>query len=242
MTALKINTMKRGTYGLKLCVYVCLLFLLFSGCKTQKSSIQKGFKNDIFGIANLQCQETPSPNAIDSRVASLSCEGITFSYDYGMYSYAGPLTPEEEFTRSFDTYHHKKFFENRMIDPKVYKIFLDSVQIVDVRRKKATDPLLFACDPCNAVSELTFLGDTYFYPHTLSDKQLDDEGFTVKFEDRGEYIFKFYQSPDASPGLYITPRKNRYKTKNTLSLQVIETELPAERIMSILEKVYLIEG
>ena len=43
------------------------------------------------------------------------------------------------------------------------------------------------------------------------------------------------------PGLYISPIKNRYKNKNTLSLIVSKTTLPQIEIDKILKKVYLIQ-
>ena len=155
-----------------------LMIVIFGACKTNKSIAPKGFKNDFMGIEGFKCSDIPSPDAIDSRVGTIQCDEISFTYDYGNFSNPGPLTPKEEFTRAFDTYHHVKFFENRMIDPKVYRIFLDSVQVVDVSRKKASDSLMFSCDPCNATAQLTFMGETYYYPLTLSENQLN---MKVKF-------------------------------------------------------------
>ena len=101
--------------------------MIIGGCKTNKSITENGFENDFFGIKMLSCVDIVNDNAIDSKLGTLECRDISFDYDFGPFSYPGPLTPEEEFTRSFDTYHHVKFFEDRLIDPKVYKIFLDSV-------------------------------------------------------------------------------------------------------------------
>lgn len=239
MIASKIDIMTRNKFVQSTLPFIVLLALLFCACKTQKSLDKNGFNNDFLGIDGIKCTDTKNPDAIDSQIGTIDCNDISFSYDYGKFSYSGPLTPKEEFLRTFDTYHHIKFFENRMIDPKVYKIFLDSVQAVDVRRKKDTDKLLFQCDPCNTIAELTFLGETYFYPLTLSEDQMDMKGYSCSFEERGAYIYKYFQVDNELPGLYITPKKNRYKTKNTLSLMVTNSSLSTEKIYDILQSVYL---
>ena len=221
-----------------------ILFILigisFHSCKTKNALAIDGFQNEYFGIKGLQCTETKNPNAIDSKIGTLECGNISFTYDYGKYSNPGPITPKEAFRRTFDTYHHIKFFEYRMIDPKVYKIFLDSVEVVNVRRKTRSDKGFFECEPCNTTAEITFMGDTYFYPLTLSENHLSMSGYTVSFKEDAEMIYKIHKKDNSNPGVYITPKKNRYKNKNTLSLMVKETTLPKEDIDQILKSVYLI--
>ncbi len=220
---------------------IVFLGLIFNSCKTQKKIPFNGFQNEFFGIKGLQCLETKNPDAIDSQVGTVDCGTISFTYDYGKFGYPGPITPKEEFRRSFDTYHHIKFFENRMIDAKVYKIFLDSVQVINVRRKKATDKLFFKCEPCNTTAEITFKGDTYFYPLTLSENQLNQRGYSCSFQEKEDFIYKYFQEIDAFSGLYIAPKKNRNKNKNTLSLLVSDTTLSKEEVDNILKNVYLIK-
>lgn len=227
---------------LKLPLAVLLILgLMIISCKTKKPIPSDGFQNPYFGIKSLQCTDTKSPDAIDSQVGTLDCGTISFTYDFGRFSNPGPLTPKEEFRRTFDTYHHTKFFEDRMIDPKVYKIFLDSVDVIDVRRKSADDKLMFPCAPCNTTAEVTFKGDTYYYPLTLNEKQLDMEDFTCTFEERGSLVYKYFQKDNDYPGLYITPKQNRFKTKNTLSLRVSNTSLTTEEINNIFKQVYLLK-
>ncbi|MDF1696456.1 MAG: hypothetical protein P1U56_11510 [Saprospiraceae bacterium] len=222
-----------------------LLFIIIGlaiySCKSNKSMQDSGFKNDFMGISALSCSEEINPNAIDSKVGTINCTDITMVYDYGKFSNAGPLTPIEEFTRSFDTYHHIKFFEDRMIDPKVYKIFLDSVEINTVRLKTQEDKLMFPCTPCNTTAELTFMGETYLFPTTLSESQLNMNGYTTSFEENDGFIYKYYQEDNQLPGLYISPKNNRYKNKNTLSLTVTQSTLPMERIDEVLKSVYIIQ-
>lgn len=216
-----------------------LVGLSFNSCQRNKSLTVDGFQNKYFGIIGLNCTQTMNPNAIDSKVGTVDCGSISFNFDYGKFSNSGPLTPEEEFRRSFDTYHHIKFFEYRMIDAKVYKIFLDSVEIIEVRRKSLKDKGFYECEPCNAIAEIKFMGDTYYYPLTLSEKQLDRSGYTCTFEEKGDLVYKYHQKDNALPGVYITPKKNRYKKKNTLSLMVSETSLSDEKVDQILRGVYL---
>jgi len=222
--------------------FVIVLFwgLIFHSCKTQKTMSIDGFQNDFLLIKGLECTDAKSPDAIDSRVGTIDCGEISFTYDYGLFSNQGPITPKEEFRRSFDIYHHIKFFEYRMLDPKVYKIFLDSVEVVDVRRKNENDKSFFDCEPCNTTAEITFKGDTYFFPLTLSEKQLVQKGYKCTFEEKGELIYKYYQEEGAMPGLYISPKKNRFKKKNTLSLMVSKTTLSEKEVDEILRSVQLI--
>lgn len=220
--------------------FMIMLGLIFNSCKTNKTPSSIGFDNEFLIIRGLQCTETINPDAIDSQVGSIDCGTISFTYDYGKFSNSGPQTANEKFRETFDTYHHIKFFENRMIDPKVYKIFLDSVQVIDVRRKKSTDKLMMDCEPCNTTAEVTFKGDTYFYPLTMNEDQLSMSGSTVSFDEKGDNVYKYFQEENELPGLYITPKKNRYKNKNTLSLRVSKSALPTKEVNRILRTVELI--
>ena len=222
--------------------YIGFLFLvvLMMACKTQKMGTKKGFHNEMFGIVGIKCTESVNPNAVDSKVGTIQCDDISLAYDYGLYSNPGPLTPVEEVTRAFDSYHHVRFFEDRLIDPKVYKIFLDSVQVQNVRRKTAEDKPLFDCEPCNTVAELAFMGDIYLFPTTMSDAQLNKEGYESWTETKDGYIYKYYTRENENPGLYIAPIKNRYKTKNTLSLIVTACK-SKDQAIEILQGVYMIE-
>ncbi len=218
---------------------LCFIITIFAACKSSQHKYQKGFDNGIFAINGVDCKEKVNPDAIDSRVGMLDCGCATFNYDYGKYSYEGPRTTKEEFRKAFDTYHHTKFFEN-MLDPKVHKIFLDSVEVIQVRRKKETDPLMNDCSTCNATAVLTFMDDTYFYPFTLSEKQLDQDESNIEFSINGQYSHKLYKDADGKSGLYITPVQNRFMKKNSLSMTVLNSECTDQELTKILNAVRLI--
>jgi len=95
-------------------ISMTIMVLGVVSCKSTKTSLAD--RAIPFGISAIPCKDVPSTDAIDSQVGHLECDGITISYDYGRYANPGPITPKEEFRRSFDTYHHIKFFEDRMID------------------------------------------------------------------------------------------------------------------------------
>lgn len=240
MIALKTNK-NRAIFSLHGYLLLLLIIISVFACKSKKALQDSSFENDFFGIASIACEELVSPNTIDSKAGTLKCPQIELSYDYGLYGYSGPTTPEEEFRNAFDAYHHKKFFENRMIDPKVYKIFLDSVQVIIVRKKKAEDHLIIDCEPCNSTAEITFLGETYYYPVTLNEKQLDREGYEVRFEERGDFIYKFFKETKGNYGLFLSPKKNRFKKKNTLSVIVQSSSLDAVKTDQILASIYLLK-
>ncbi len=216
-------------------VYLFTLLIGSSlGCKTTK----KMSTSLPFGIQNLQCKNIPNPAAIDSKVGTLECPDISFYYDYGLYSNPGPITPREEFRRSFDAYHHIKFFEYRKLDSKVYKLFLDSVRIVEVREKLDSDDFFFECKPCNTTAVITFMRDTYYYPFTLSKNQLSMEDFSASFEERGRYLYKYYKEENKTPAFYATPIQNRFKKKNCLSLTVKETTLSDDKVDMLLKDIF----
>lgn len=223
---------------LKTC-YILLFSFLFFACKTVKPEETKGFKNEHFGIKGIPCIESVNPDAIDSYVGTLDCGCVTFNYDYGRYSKRGPLTRKEEFRNSFDAYHHTKFFKNRMIDPKVNKLFLDSVKVLDVRRKLDSDKLMIDCSTCNATAVLTFKNDTYLYPFTMSEKQLVEDESKVEFKEEGLFQYKYYTDSNSNPALYVTPIQNRFKKKNCLSMNIVKSECGKEKVEKIIKSVYL---
>jgi len=226
---------------IKRTILFCLLITLFSACKSSKNKYQKGFDNGLFAINGVNCKEELDPNAMDSRVGTLDCGCVTFNYDYGKYSYQGPETMKEEFRRSFDVYHHTKFFENK-IDPKVNKLFLDSVHVIEVRRKLKDDPLMTECETCSATAVLTFMGDTYFYPFTLSEKQLNRDESNIKFSIKGENSHKIYHNENELTGLYITPIQNRFMKKNCLSMTVANSDCTDQEVNKILNSVIITES
>jgi len=213
--------------------YLGLLFsiLLFTQCGIFKS---KKFENDFMLLEGISCKDDPSVNAIDSQNGKIVCDNITLSYDYGRTSFRGLETNEELFVKSFDAYHHTRFFEDRLIDPKVYKIFLDSVKVIEVLPKnKVKEELMIECDPCNAVAHVTFMKRDYYYPYTVSPEQLETSPNVIEFEDRGEYLFKYYHN-DEMTGVFLDPKKNRFSTKNRLSVVVESSTLNQEEIRKLL--------
>ena len=210
-------------------------------CRTVKKDTPKGFENDYFGIKSIDCVEMLNPDAVDSYVGTLDCGCVTFNYDYGKYSNPGPLTKKEEFRNSFDAYHHIKYFKNRMVDPKVNKLFLDSVLIIDVRRKLESDLLLFECDPCNATAVLEFKNDITFFPFTMNKKQLDKEELGISFQEKGKLQYKYYSDGEGEPAMYVTPIQNRFKKKNCLSMTVANSDCVSEEVKQILRAVYIKE-
>lgn len=223
---------------MKYLIPLLLASVYLIACKSSTITLSDDFGNEAFTIEGIKCSDTPGEGT-DSKVGVLECEDVSFYYDYGRYSSKGPITPREEFRRSFDTYHHIKFFEDRMIDPKVYKLFLDSVNVVEVRKKEESDPLMFSCDPCNTTAIITFKNDTYHYPITLSEKQLNMDSFKAEFKKVNGFIYKKYQVDGERPSLYVTPIKNRFSKKNCLSLTVKNSNLNDEAINNILDKVIL---
>jgi len=213
------------------CIILGLTFLLGS-CKTSKN-IDQNLAVPIT-IDGYKYKVIPSPDGIDSKVGTIDCGDVQFDYDYGKYSNSGPITPIEEFRRMFDTYHHIKFFEMKMIDPKVNKLFLDSVKIIDVREKLEDDTLLFECEPCNATAVFTFKKQTNYYPFTLSKKAIEMTGYEADLKVEDGFVYKVYQKEGERPGLYIQPEFNRFKKKDCLSVTVNKSNLSDSEIKEIL--------
>ena len=126
-----------------------------------------------------------------------------------------------------------------MVDPKVNKLFLDSVQVIDVRRKLDNDKLLFECDPCNATAVLEFKNDVTFFPFTMSEKQLDEKEMGVSFAEKGKLEYKYYSDKEGEPAMYVTPIQNRFKKKNCLSMTIADSECNSEKVNHILHAVYM---
>lgn len=219
-------------------VLTLIVATLLCNCKTKK------LVNDQEGtiyLVNGKVKFEQNEDSIDSNVGYIISRKTKMAYDLGPYSAPGPLTPEETFRNEFDAYHHTKFFEKVMIDKKVYKIFLDSVKIVDVRAKTTDDELFFECDPCNAVAELVFKKRTFIYPTNMSDNLLNLDDITFKFEEIDGITYKIYQEKGKSPALYATPTFNRFKKKKTLSVTVVESDLTDEEIINLLQNIRIKE-
>ncbi|MBK9737862.1 MAG: hypothetical protein IPO92_24170 [Saprospiraceae bacterium] len=86
-------------------VFVCANF----GCGTHKNNTiqDKISRNEIFSIGDECVFKTGQ--GIDSQVGTVSCGDVSLNYDYGRFSYPGPITLEEDFINGFKGVFHVKF-------------------------------------------------------------------------------------------------------------------------------------
>lgn len=175
--------------------------------------------------------------SVDSVVKSIECQGTTFNYDYGLHSSEGPLTLKEAFEKNFRGYFYNSFFEKLNFDPKVYRVFIDSVDILEVVPKmQNTNKLLFECVPCNAVAKLNFKNTDFYFPYTANaDYFTISEKYDISYDEVDGYQRKIYISKEGKDsGLLLVENGKR---KKPMRLSVITEGGSTAEIRRVLENV-----
>jgi hypothetical protein len=83
-----------------------------------------------------------------------------------------PLSLKESFMNAFNAYHYNKFFDKVMMDPKVKKIFRDSVQLIDIFPTEGRN--IPGCPNCNVLAKLKFKKKVFDFPVQMSETDLKD--------------------------------------------------------------------
>ncbi len=217
----------------KLLKLICVLFLIL-GCTKKSIPIST---NGIF-IIGAPCKITKD-QGIDAEIGTIICDSIVLNYEYGRYSNPGPLTEIEKFKMAFRGKYHSVFFEKIYIDTKLYKQYMDSVQVMTVTKLQSHNKtLLFDCSVCNQVATLKFRKATYRFPFYNDQSITERTNFKMYIDTVGNYHRKIYLSQNgASSGLYLSPLENA-KQGNKLSIQT-ESKGKQDYIFKLLQSVRL---
>lgn len=145
-----------------------LLMFLFNGCRVPKG-IPQGWKK-----YNLDKLNFYAPDGFKSgKDKMLFIKGVdTIRVSHGKDNDL-PLSLEESFMNAFNAYHYNKFFDKVMMDPKVKKIFRDSVQLIEIFPLK--DKNDSGCSNCNVMAKLKFKKKVFDFPVQMSEKELHDD-------------------------------------------------------------------
>lgn len=201
-------------------IYLVIIILLISlSCASKKgvNTDKRGSSNDIFQIGK-DCIFSVS-DGMDSKVGTAKCGEIVFDYDYGKYSFSGPVTEEESFILAFNANYYAKFFEIIHIEAKLNRLFRDSVTLVYVADKSKEDKVIFQCLPCNKVAKIKFRGRSYLYPFPSLGAETNASSYQISTDTTSGLIRKIFISKvDTLPsGLYLRENSND-KNGNKLSL------------------------
>ncbi len=211
-----------------------MLMLIFVSCTKKISNSIAIDKRFNIEINTPNCGVTSINNQM--MKGEIDCQAINMTYEYGFVS-PGPLSLKEEFRSSFNAIYKRRFFRDRMIDPKVYNIFLDSVKVLNVKPIEGTDSLMFQCSGCNVVAKLKFMGDIYNFPVTMGENQLQKKESSFEFYRIDDFIYKVYYSDISPPSLYIRPAKNTFKRKKAFTIKVLDTSLTCQDLIDVLKTI-----
>lgn len=219
--------------GIKLLSIIVILIFCFVSCTTRLK--QACFVPFILTDSDCQFFEEAG---IDSRTGRVVCDDLKLSYDYGKYSFAGPLTDIEKFRNEFKGNYHVKFFEKIHIDTKLYNMFMDSVSILGVFPVDGNqNKMLFDCPPCNKVASLKFRNRNYYYPFYGA---VEPQGaYQLKIDTSDSCYRKIFlsESDSLASGLYMVPLN---AGKNGLKLSIVTNTGKADhRLAKLLESVKL---
>jgi len=189
---------------------------------------------------NQQCTIVPG-EGMDSQIGSVVCGDQNFTYDYGMYSYQGPLTEEEKFANLFKGKYYADFFSIIHIDKKLFRLYIDSVQVIHAGALKSKPSTMIArCTNCNKEALLRFRKRDYIFPYVAAEDE-DNKQYVIYTDTIGDYRRKIYISHmEGQSGLFMEPVVRSVRSQK-LALYTDHT-VDTTEIKKILQSVRLIKN
>lgn len=207
--------------------YALPILFVFWSCN---KNIRNLSENDVFSII-AKCSFELTPNQ-GKTLDAFICDDIIFKYEQGQDIYAGPVSDIEKFKLAFRGKYHVDFFEKIHIDNKLYRHFLDSVQVLSIELLEVSNKsLLFECKSCNRVAFLKFRKAYFKFPF-YTDQPLSD---AVLIADTvGNYFRKIYN--DQFTGLKGAYYESLDKNKPKISVTT-DHQQNADGIIAILKSI-----
>ncbi len=216
-------------------VFIYIFLIINFSCKSSKNINEQNMTTMISKLLEhsdiSQWEEIPL-QGIDSKVGLFINGTDTIHYDMGHHSYKGPIGLYSYFQTTFKSYHYSNFFRLLKMDEKVYDVYRNEVSITGVSTSNQDQSKwLKTCDNCNAVGELIFKEQTFFYPFTAPQKVLDvEQDHNIVYYKDKNHQYKYFKSKDQC-GLVISPTDQSNKKRITLM-----DHSPSSKSCTLLEK------
>lgn len=196
---------------------IIFLFVFFLSWSCHVNNIQPS-SNHLFSIMG-NCKFSKL-QGIDSEIGLVKCGNTELKYEFGRYSSTGPISDTEKFKMAFRGKYYVDFFEKIYIDSKLYKLYMDSVQIIRIDTLKVHNKsLLFDCSSCNRLAILKFRKSWFKFPFYSNQALSDDTLWSFHVDTIENYKRKIFLShTNGTSGIYLEPL-NDSKLFNKLSLQ-----------------------
>lgn len=178
---------------------------------------------------------------MDSKIGTIVCDDVTLTYDYGRHSNSKPESMIESFSKSFYAYHYSKFFDAVLVEEKLRNVFVDSVQIINVKKIVLDEKYIVNCNDCNATAFLKFNDIVFLYPFKLNDEVAKNHMlFDISHMQLENYYKKIYISKETqSSGVYIAPLGNPRKSRKLNRLSIATSQTSNAHVAAILASVRL---
>ncbi|NNF36015.1 MAG: hypothetical protein HKN68_18040 [Saprospiraceae bacterium] len=189
------------------CSLLLLLLILFSfGCSTPKGIPEGWKKYDMEGLSFY------APGGFTSnKDLMLFYKGADTIRVVAGKNNNLPLSLEESFMNAFNAYHYNKFFDKVMMDPKVKKIFRDSVQLVDIFPTEGKN--VTGCSNCNVLAKIKFKKKVFDFPVQMSETELNDHHCYMLLDQSNEKYKKLIYIASNHCGYsktYVESKKSAY--------------------------------
>lgn len=151
--------------------YILFPCLVILACSTNKDFPQnwKEYNVDGFEFSAPIGFQLINDNAPYQQLINGKGDTIIVFQDNG---YPTPTSLEWSFRNAFYAYHYNKFFDQVYMDPKVKKIFRDSVKIIEIITEIEKDEMKKGCSNCNAIAKLQFKKKVFDFPYQMDEKKM----------------------------------------------------------------------
>ena len=231
-------------------IFVFFILLIQFGCTNNyaevytKSSIENWHRIDLkhFELETPKNYKFNPHQGIDSFVGEISKKKTKFSFDYGWYSNAGPLTPKEYLEKNIFRFHFQDLLDTM-------KISNDSKNIKSEIREHLIINNINQNQDNKYLAELKFKGVHINFTFMPTDLGMEEKFYSYEFliEESEHYYKKIYYPKDfektTKAGVYIENLKFKKKNKfNTTKLAFYTSNINSknkEEILKILKTVKL---
>lgn len=187
---------------MKSLITITALLLVFNSCKrsdhlvsASKTIITESFSMELPSDFYLVKEEGMSTSS-----GTITNDKLSFRYSSSssssQFSYYGLVSLKEASIQSFKGYYHQKFFDALHVEKRLQKIFIDSIEFIEVLPINFNNEFITECSTCNVQMNLKFKKNTFYFPLTISEDVLRNyEAFNIIKIDIDENVSKVIHWP-----------------------------------------------
>ncbi len=202
---------------LKISGMVLAIFLVIQCSVKAPEKAKNDCRIGAYELKKSRCVETDTASNIQKGIIQFN--GMEINYQHGTNIPRGLQDSREYVEQSFRAYHYRKFFDYIHIDPKVHKLFRDSVKVESIQWIETGQNK--ECSACNVELSLRFRQKSIPYAIFITPTLLAELNRTqVVRKTTNDFEIKYFKNEETS-GAFILPKVHT-KESSGLLLELVK--------------------